>query len=946
MADGTLTRLVDQALADADPREWCNRHRAQIDEDFVRAAKQRLDEALRSDARQALALGDLAVAAATLIKDPALLGLATRGRAQVLHQSGACTDAIPLYERASAMYSQAGDEIEAARTLIGAIDALGYVGRTDDALATAEKCIEIFDRSGENLHRAKVELNVGNLYHRLERDSESGRYYSSARATFARAADKQMVALADTNLGNVATNLCNYRAARSYFRRAARTLQRLGADIPAAMNEANIGWLDFIEGDYVRAIAILNKAKNLFEEHQLPRHVATCDADLAEVYLAMGRVDEADRAAVGARAVFKSLDHVVEAAKCLMTMAITEYRRGNLSPAQTFLREAREVLGDAGNEPLELTARLQLADICLRSGDAECALEAAGDAVEQSERLGLRAKQAHAQILLGRIRESLQNLGGARKRYESAWKMGSALGSRIILMEAGLGIGRVIRETEGPGAAIPWFEGARDQVGWMRGVLSPDELKASLGDDKRAVYSELIEATLDAGGTDAAGRALEIAEEAKSHALVELLAGRVEPRARSDQPADQTSAERVHALRKQSIALLSSIERQEHANGGQDRNLAAELQMRLADREEELAHRLADLEATSPEFVSLVYPNRYPASAIQEVIPEDAALIEFFQTEGRLMAFVVTQESVGVTTLSLAPGEVLETATNLAYELKSVAWSKDVDAATGGRMCEAVDRRLARLHDALIAPLGPLPKRLVFVMDGVLRAMPMHALRTDDGYLVDHHEVSYAPSARSLRFCLERARAAFDNALVVGVRGEAFPPVDKEVCDVAGEFEMAKVLTGTDASTASLRKLSHGFDVIHIASRGAWRGDRPLFPGIRMMHGWLSAVDAFELELNASLVTLSGYETVGNPADEYEEIEGIVRGLLYAGTPAVLTSLWTMEEGNTTDFMRTLYGALRNGASRAGAVRQAQLEMKSRLRHPYHWAPFVLNGAW
>ena len=140
--------------------------------------------------------------------------------------------------------------------------------------------------------------------------------------------------------------------------------------------------------------------------------------------------------------------------------------------------------------------------------------------------------------------------------------------------------------------------------------------------------------------------------------------------------------------------------------------------------------------------------------------------------------------------------------------------------------------------------------------------------------------------------------------------------------------------------------MGRDFDVIHIASRGVWQDRKPLFPGIRMIDGWLSEFDAYELELNASLVTLSGHQTGGSPAQECEENEGLVRGFLYAGTPAVLTSLWTMDEGATAEFMCALYGALRSGASRSAAVRQAQLEAKSKLQHPYHWASFVLNGAW
>ena len=78
MVDPTFTQLIGEALAAPDPSTWCSQHRAQIGDGFVRAAKQQLDEALRSDARQTLALGDLAFAAATVVKDPALAELFTR----------------------------------------------------------------------------------------------------------------------------------------------------------------------------------------------------------------------------------------------------------------------------------------------------------------------------------------------------------------------------------------------------------------------------------------------------------------------------------------------------------------------------------------------------------------------------------------------------------------------------------------------------------------------------------------------------------------------------------------------------------------------------------------------------------------------------------------------------------------------------------------------------
>jgi CHAT domain-containing protein/tetratricopeptide (TPR) repeat protein len=937
---------IDRALESNDFGAWSQTNRAAIDAEFIRAVKRRLDDALRSDPRHALTLGELAVAAAKYVDQPTLVALATRGKAQALHQTGACAEAVVLYEEASNLYRVAGDEIEGARTLIGAIDALGYIGRTNEALATAARCIDTFERHGEHLHRAKVDLNVGNLYHRLERNREASDHYWRARRTFARYGEKQLAALADTNLGNVATNLCNYRAARSYYQRAARTLVGLGAETAIAMNDADIGWLHFIEGDFVRALAIFHKARRKFEEYQLPRHVATCNADLAEIYLVLDNLDAAQQSATDAHEVFASLGHMVDAGKCLMTLGAVEFRRDNRARAISLLKEARDVLGRAGHEALELTSRLQLADIYLRSGDAQGALVIASEAVEQFERLELNARQGHAETVLGRARAALGDTAGARRHFEKALKIGAMLGSQSILIEANIGLGRVTRETEGPLAAVQWFDAAREYVVRVRGMLHPEALKTSFLDGRASVYTHLVEAILAAGGAGSVERALEVTEEAKSQALVDMLAGRVEARIRSDRTEDRAVAERVRGLQKELAALYSAVDRHEQDGGHRSAVLATELKTRLGEREQELTGKLIELGAANAEYVSLIRPTACQAPEIQGIVPAGAALIEYFAIGERVVAFVVTRERINVVALDYTYSAAQAAADDLTFEITRFAWSGERGSRPSGRMSESLDRRLSDLYNILIAPLGPLPEQLIIVPHRALHAVPMHALRGPEGYLVDRHVISYAPSAGVLRFCLQRDRNTSESALVMGVTADHLPFVARESADVAAQFSDAKVLTGAEASAANLKRLGRNYDVVHIASRGAFRDEKPIFSGVRMADGWLSVIDAYDIQLNASLVTLSACQTGINCVSQSDEVIGLVRGFLYAGASAVMASLWSVDDRSTAEFMPDFYATLRNGASRAAALRQAQLAIKAQLPHPYHWAPFVLIGRW
>jgi CHAT domain-containing protein len=53
--------------------------------------------------------------------------------------------------------------------------------------------------------------------------------------------------------------------------------------------------------------------------------------------------------------------------------------------------------------------------------------------------------------------------------------------------------------------------------------------------------------------------------------------------------------------------------------------------------------------------------------------------------------------------------------------------------------------------------------------------------------------------------------------------------------------------------------------------------------------------------------------------------------------------LWQVADASTAQLFDRFYRALR-GSGRAGALREAQLELRKVKPHPFYWAPFVLVG--
>jgi CHAT domain-containing protein len=119
-----------------------------------------------------------------------------------------------------------------------------------------------------------------------------------------------------------------------------------------------------------------------------------------------------------------------------------------------------------------------------------------------------------------------------------------------------------------------------------------------------------------------------------------------------------------------------------------------------------------------------------------------------------------------------------------------------------------------------------------------------------------------------------------------------------------------------------------------------------MFSSIRMGNSHLNLFDLYQLELPCELITLSGCGTGLNVVVGGDELLGLVRGLLYAGTRAVLVTLWDVHDSSTAGAMGLFYEALKTNKNKAEALRQATLEIRRLHPHPFYWAPFVLVGTY
>jgi CHAT domain-containing protein len=261
---------------------------------------------------------------------------------------------------------------------------------------------------------------------------------------------------------------------------------------------------------------------------------------------------------------------------------------------------------------------------------------------------------------------------------------------------------------------------------------------------------------------------------------------------------------------------------------------------------------------------------------------------------------------------------------------------------------------LSELGQKLIAPLwNELSKAnvVIFIPHGPLHALPFQALRMNDRYLIETQAVSYAPSASVLKFCwkksahLTKQHPFSGKPLLVGVPDERISQVTTEINKIANAFGDADILLGEQATLEHVNQLISDCGVFHLAAHGLFRPEAPLLSSIRLFDQWLAVQDIYNLDLKATLVTLSACETgLGHDAGG-DDLVGLVRGFLYAGAASLIVSLWMVNDEAMTRLVTEFYTHWLAGHSKVEALRKAQISLLKEYEHPYYWSPLILVGS-
>ncbi|MFQ6094328.1 MAG: CHAT domain-containing protein, partial [bacterium] len=666
-------------------------------------------------------------------------------------------------------------------------------------------------------------------------------------------------------------------------------------------------------------------------------------------------------------------------------------------------RQALQLFQDSGQKRGEGIALNNIGLVYADLDSFQIALEYQRRALELDREIGYRRGEGYVFLQMGGIYYELHQFSQALKDYRRALQIAREIGVPEILWEAQKGVGTALENQGREEEALQFYRQSIATIDSMRGQLGLESLKTHFYAEKIPVYACIVELLAKKGRYE---EAFGYAEMVKARALLDVLSqGGLNI---TEGVAGELLTEKDEIQRR--LNQINTRLTQEYAKKEEDRNgeLIHALQdslkwARMAA--EELARQI---ELAHPSYAALTGISR-PLSLDQiqkKVLTAEGGpvLVEYLVGDENTHVWAVRGNSLNYECIKVKEKELEDMIKKLRQPFLDFQEGK-IYLLTN----LPYDLRLAhKLYRLIFQPIeGYLGENdpLIIVPDGILHNLPFGSLVTEireeevdiqtifsqygnAKYLIEKYAISYAPSASVLNPDLQgppgegridgqllafgnpdfgkasqerEEERGFDTSVKVLLRsgqGWVFgqlPKAEEEVVEISEVVggSASRVFIGKEAKEEIFKEKAAKYRYIHLATHSVLEDREPLYSRIVFAldddpaeDGFLEAHEIFNLRLNADLVVLSACETGLGELSAGEGLIGLTRAFMYAGAPSVVVSLWTVD-GSTCRLMKGFYLNLKNGMTKAEALRQAKIELIGTREegisyaHPFLWAPFV-----
>ena len=392
-------------------------------------------------------------------------------------------------------------------------------------------------------------------------------------------------------------------------------------------------------------------------------------------------------------------------------------------------------------------------------------------------------------------------------------------------------------------------------------------------------------------------------------------------------------------------------------------------------------------EKSYPQYYALKYENKVIGiTDIQSRLSTRQALIEFYVKEpeissnnGELYRFVITKDSLNLTREIIDYSyvkniqSVHDFLTNPKYLYTKKKDFVEYSSASYG-LYEKLLKPIAYKINGKDLTIIPHDKLSYIPLDALLSQMPDTSVMNfrNLSYLVRDYAINYSYSATLLYDYFNQKKTAQKNLMVFSPQYIANEPrTDKESSikhffsplpgakdEVKGisRFIHSETYVDQFAQERTFKEKAPEFDILHLAMHTIINDSIPMFSKLVFSKpdqnaaddGFLNTYEIYNMKLNARLAVLSACETGTGKLQRGEGVMSMARGFIYAGCPAIVMTLWQVEDKSGVKIMDDFYYYLSKGKRKDIALHMAKLNhLKNSdplTAHPHFWLGYVNIG--
>lgn len=919
-------------------------------EDEVRAEAERhkriADENWYEDPNVSLFHANIIIGIGFIRKDSGIQALGMMARGDAIKLLGRADEAWATLQEAGELYLSVDDEVGWARTWIGRLFASAELGCVEYAIQESRRARDILVLHNQIERCLNLDLNAAYAAY------ATGAYQKTLEICFEalRLAEQlgesgqPYLARFYINIGCAYTELGDLQQALVFFQLAHEAVRDNPRMVLTLTNtKGNIANIALMQGHYRRALELLLEVDALTNREQHPNEFVTNQRFLVECYLSLNRYAQARDLAMKAIEESRMRGFKQELGYTLRHLAIAQAELGNFEEALKILDEATAVLTFIGAAPWVADVRLKRGQLLLRQNDPEAAWQEAQTAYQSAVEHGKQVSIADVLLLQGQVAFALHDYRQAKQAAKQALRIAQKQKVPWLRYSSHLLLGRIEAQQRRFPQAIRRYNVAARTVERVQRDLTIT-LRPGFLENKEDALKGLIGLYLENGQIEQAFQAL---ERSKSQTFFNHLSNRDTLRWLRHDPRSQELIEKLERLRTEHQSHYWKVHPNDlkmektltdsHRLQAQAALLRCERDMRAVT--EQLYLHSSQENANLAKVPSL--------EAIQARLPESSLLVEFYVDGGRIWVFTLTRRTVEVHPLPITFRNfdlaLRKFQFDMACALK-IGMYKGARAAETNQLTGLMQGRLKQFYQDLLKPIASQIKaaeQIIVVPYGLLHYLPFHLLHTGTNYLIEDHEMYVLPAAGMVTASPPKRDPS---VLILADTWDGYLP------EAVNEAEMVHaILDGqffyNNLIDRSVLQANPG-KVLHIAAHGEYRIDQPDLSYIYLGGSQIFADDLFQHDLSYELVTLSACETGRAKPVSGDELIGLGRGFLYAGAGALVGSLWRVADSLTITLMEHFYRALREGDSKAAALRTAQLSLlrETPELHPAFWGAFQLSG--